>query len=456
MSDGLSAVPLKRRASRRARGWPGSFGAAVLLALGMAVGGFGVSAVVAPGFASVCSSSWSAEPVGQLRSTSGTEVFSTADRLAFNVSRLCPQQRSLALDSMTAMASLPKTGYFCFTWASSVQSYTTGLLRLVNLAQLNQIIAAETPESETPTVPVSDPQVGVAVPENSTPPAPIAPDTEPAPQAPKPHPAPDADPAPAPTSAPAEPPNEAPRHNPNPSSNLIVQIIPGDKAGKSSAGVNPDAPATPAPAASAANQPAAGQSPQFSYADRSGLRPGTQASGAAASDAPASSSPSAEPGSKPTTLPTAPVPSGDQLTKDNAGSVSGGRQGNEVTLYLPSDAVKPKEWVSVFTYPGAQGTDWLEVSNERSVIINIASMQTGSYKLAVANSAGTLIGWAQLEISEENQAHDENAIAPVVGTAESDSGMDGGDWLLLGAAGVLVAGAAGFIFLTRPRTISGI
>ncbi|WP_111836981.1 hypothetical protein [Actinomyces bovis] len=127
-----------------------------------------------------------------------------------------------------------------------------------------------------------------------------------------------------------------------------------------------------------------------------------------------------------------------------------------MTLYLPSDAVSPKEWVSVFTYPGAQATDWLEVSNERSIVMNIASMKSGSYKLAVANSTGKLIGWAQLEISEENQTDGRNALAPAVGAADSDSGMGGGDWLLLGAAGVLVAGAAGFIFLTRPRTLRGI
>lgn len=125
-------------------------------------------------------------------------------------------------------------------------------------------------------------------------------------------------------------------------------------------------------------------------------------------------------------------------------------------LYLPSTAVQPKEWVSVFTYPEAKDSGWLEVSGERSVVISISGMEAGSYKLAVANSSGKLLGWAQLEISEANQADDGSSFVSVAGAVDSDNGMRGGDWLLLCAVGVLVAGAGGFVFLTRPRMVGGL
>lgn len=173
--------------------------------------------------------------------------------------------------------------------------------------------------------------------------------------------------------------------------------------------------------------------------------------------APASASPSASASStaKPSTQPSPPVGSPDDLDTTNAGALSGGRQGDEVTLYLPSGSVGPSEWVAVFTFPQAQGSDWLEVSPERSVAIDVSGMPAGSYKVAVSDSSGKLVGWAQLELSDGSGGAAQTLAKQVTQRVSSGS-VDGGDWLLLSAAGVLIAGAVGFVVITRPTPVKRI
>lgn len=303
-------------------------------------------------------------------------------------------------------------------------------------------------DTHTPSQLISEVQQGDAVPQDPAPPtqsqAPGRSETpgattEPAPQDP-----PGTGPVPTPSVEPSAPSASGS------TGNRRVQVIPGrdvaDAPGGSGSGQQPVAVETQPPAP----QEARAQDDSDDEASRP-VRAGNPASSSPSASAAATST-----DGRPAKAPVPPVSSAEQLTKDNAGSVSGGRQGDEVTLYLPSSEVRPKEWVSVFTYPEAKDSGWLEVSGERSVVISISGMEAGSYKLAVVNSAGALLGWAQLEISEENQADEGGAFAPVVGAAEPDNGMGSGDWLLLCAAGVLVAGTGGFVFLTRPRAVGGL
>lgn len=302
--------------------------------------------------------------------------------------------------------------------------------------------------THTPTPLVSQVLQGDAAPHNPAPPTESqAPDrsetppgtTEPAPQ----------DPPPV-SQAPAPPVASSSPSTSGSTSGRDVKVIPGRDATGAPGGSKPGQQPGGAEAQRSAPQEAGPQDDPEAEASRSAQ------AGKSASSSPSASAAATSTDGRPATAPVPPVSSAEQLTKDNAGSVSGGRQGDEVILYLPSSAVKPKEWVSVFTYPQAKGSGWLEVSGERSVVISISGMEAGSYKLAVVNSAGALLGWAQLEISEENQADEGSAFAPVVGASEPDNGMGSGDWLLLCAAGVLVAGAAGFVFLTRPRAVGGL
>lgn len=274
---------------------------------------------------------------------------------------------------------------------------------------------------------------------------------------------------PAPSPAPGVPAPQAPTTGPAPQAPSSATAAPATPSTASTSGstggrrvsVSPGRDSVEAPTGSGAGQhngPADMRQPVPQRADRGAddpaRSPGSEPSGASSS--PGATQDAASTDGPPSSAPVPPVSSADQLTKDNAGSVSGGRQGDEVILYLPSTAVQPKEWVSVFTYPEAKDSGWLEVSGERSVVISISGMEAGSYKLAVANSSGKLLGWAQLEISEANQADDGSSFVSVAGAVDSDNGMRGGDWLLLCAVGVLVAGAGGFVFLTRPRMVGGL
>ncbi len=217
------------------------------------------------------------------------------------------------------------------------------------------------------------------------------------------------------------------------------------------ADLQPDATAEPAaPTNSAEQQPGGSEPVEKAPSPRAGVAQEE----APTESTPASPSPSAsaDPTVRPSDPPSPPVTSFEDLTTTNAGALSGGRQGDEVTLYLPSGTVGPNEWVAVFTFPQAQGSDWLAVSPDRSVVIDIAGMPAGSYKLAVSDSAGELVGWAQLELADDSKTGAQT-LAKQVSHRVSSGGVDAGDWLLLGAAGVLIAGATGFVLLTRPTPV---
>ena len=193
--------------------------------------------------------------------------------------------------------------------------------------------------------------------------------------------------------------------------------------------------------------------------------PATQDAGATAADragesdeagtaaqAAAQSSTAVDPKARPTATPQAPVTSASELSAENAGSLSGARQGNLVTLILPSSAVSQGEWVSVFVFPGGQSPGWVQVDASNSVAIDISTLSSGSYELVVANRDNLLLGWARLEIAEASYAPGEVRQARVLPGAQAPVGpgyIGPDDWLLIGAGGLLVLGAASFLVAAR-------
>ncbi|GAV95562.1 hypothetical protein ADENT20671_2361 [Actinomyces denticolens] len=164
-----------------------------------------------------------------------------------------------------------------------------------------------------------------------------------------------------------------------------------------------------------------------------------------------SASPSAQPTEpKPSDPPRSPVADGSQLTADNAGSLSGGRQGDRVSLVLPKDKAKEGDWVAVFLYPGGESAGWVQVDHSNSVQVDISNIDAGSHKLAIAGRDSQLLGWVQLEIARTDTVNtdlmDKANSAPV-----KEAVLGGDDWMLISAAGILTAGAAAYMFLARPR-----
>ena len=152
---------------------------------------------------------------------------------------------------------------------------------------------------------------------------------------------------------------------------------------------------------------------------------------------------------RPTANPVAPVSSSAQLSADNAGSLSGSRQGNVVNLVLPKAKVSAGEWVSVFIFPGATTKGWVQVDDANSVSIDISTFESGSYELAVADRDNSLLGWAKLEITSASFDPRSPAQAQLLTFPDDDSstpmGLSTNDMLLGGAGGLLVIGAGSLL-----------
>ena len=167
---------------------------------------------------------------------------------------------------------------------------------------------------------------------------------------------------------------------------------------------------------------------------------------------------------RPDRSPVAPVTSAAHLSAENAGSLSGSRQGNIVNLVLPKSKAQAGEWVSVFVFPGATTKGWVQVDSANSVSIDISTFDSGSYELAVADRDNSLLGWAKLEISSASSDPRSPAQAQLLtfpdNVAEpTKKGLSANDMLLGSAGGLLVVGAVSLLVaafsgmpLRAPRT----
>ena len=286
---------------------------------------------------------------------------------------------------------------------------------------------------------------------------------------PQPVPTPTAGPTAEPSSSPAPEPSPAPSArptNPKPDSESATDTSGGNvpsNRGSSSGGQSDtgnssdgsdrsdssdrsdaDAPPADVPAEPGADQGRAQDSDHRSNSDTSAnedSRASTQAdAGTAASE---------DRTVRPTANPVAPVSSSAQLSADNAGSLSGSRQGNVVNLVLPKAKVSAGEWVSVFVFPGATTKGWVQVDDANSVSIDISTFESGSYELAVADRDNSLLGWAKLEITSASFDPRSPAQAQLLTFPEDDSstsmGLSTNDMLLGGAGGLLVIGAGSLL-----------
>lgn len=160
---------------------------------------------------------------------------------------------------------------------------------------------------------------------------------------------------------------------------------------------------------------------------------------------------------RPDVVPQSPVTDAGDLDSSNAGSLSGGRHGDTVTLTLPRSKAKEGDWVAVFTFPGSVSAGWIQVDSTNSVTVDISSLPEGTYQLAVADRNNELLGWAQLEVSSV-------ASQPLTGgaslrTVRPDTTqrqiLRPADWMLVAAGGVLALGTVSFTVMAHERPRRG-
>ena len=240
-----------------------------------------------------------------------------------------------------------------------------------------------------------------------------------------------------------------------------------------------EAPASPAPTSDAPSEPATSPEPPPSEPTPVGLPDATpQPDGGGprddrsappdSQDAPGGPSgapgtapapePEAEPTTtpeagkeRPTTRPAAPVNDASKLDASNAGSLSGTRRGNIVSLILPSDKAKKDDWVAVFLFPQESTPGWMQVDADNSVSIDVSSLPAGTYQLAVGDRDSRLLGWAQLEITTAAADTSEPARMTVATAAvPQPTALGRDDWMLVSAGGLLLVGAASFLILAGP------
>ena len=372
----------------------------------------------------------------------------------------------------------------------------SGLTAATNIFALNKAVApqpkpepspapspAPTPTAEPTSEPAPEPTGSPTSPAPTPSAAPSSePSTSPAPSA---RPSESASPAPAPQTT--EPDQNAPKPNPEDSGRPGTDNAAGDNSGGnpdgtgsgsgagSSTGGQTDSSAPQAPDAGSESDSSTSQDGSAQQYANAGTAPAPTAGGSGGerahasedSAASAQASPEADATSqrtvRPDRSPVAPVTSAAHLSADNAGSLSGSRQGNIVNLVLPKSKAQAGEWVSVFVFPGATTKGWVQVDDANSVSIDISTFDSGSYELAVADRDNSLLGWAKLEISSASfdprnpaQAQlltfPDNAVAPTKGLSTNDMLLgSAGGLLVVGAVSLLVAAFSGMP-LRAPRT----
>ena len=375
----------------------------------------------------------------------------------------------------------------------------SGLTAATNIFALNKAVApqpkpesspapspAPTPTAEPTSEPAPEPTGSPTSPAPTPSAAPsLEPSTSPAPSA---RPSESASPAPAPQTN--EPDQNAPKPNPDDSGRPGTDNAAGDNSGGnpdgtgsgsgagSSAGGQTDSSAPQAPDAGSESDSSTSQDGSAQQHANAGTAHAPNAGGSGGENAHASeeSAASAQASSeadttsqrtvRPDRSPVAPVTSAAHLSADNAGSLSGSRQGNIVNLVLPKSKAQEGEWVSVFVFPGATTKGWVQVDSANSVSIDISTFDSGSYELAVADRDNSLLGWAKLEISSASSDPRSPAQAQLLtfpdNVAEpTKKGLSANDMLLGSAGGLLVVGAVSLLVaafsgmpLRAPRTSS--
>ena len=99
---------------------------------------------------------------------------------------------------------------------------------------------------------------------------------------------------------------------------------------------------------------------------------------------------------KPDFSPLPPVPNIKGLTLQNAGNI--GKQMEGKVLVLAPAGRQPGEWVFLYLYPQGSPLGWMQIDKEGKIRVDTSTLPDGSYKFALMDSTGALIGWTDLDV----------------------------------------------------------
>ena len=99
---------------------------------------------------------------------------------------------------------------------------------------------------------------------------------------------------------------------------------------------------------------------------------------------------------KPDFSPLPPVPNIKGLTLQNAGNI--GKQMEGKILVLAPAGRQPGEWVFLYLYPQGSPLGWMQIDKEGKIRVDTSTLPDGSYKFALMDSTGALIGWTDLDV----------------------------------------------------------
>lgn len=164
--------------------------------------------------------------------------------------------------------------------------------------------------------------------------------------------------------------------------------------------------------------------------------------------------------SEPTGDPIAPVENESELKNSNSGALKGTQEDGVVTLTMPF-TVPAGSWVAAIIYPGPISPGWTQVDAAGKIRLDVSKLEVGTYKIAIADREGNLIGWTNLLVPDDGEgqvlppAAAGGGAAPQAAAVQlrDPKGLSLNSWLLIGAGSFLVLGGAGLgLMAARGRS----
>lgn len=150
---------------------------------------------------------------------------------------------------------------------------------------------------------------------------------------------------------------------------------------------------------------------------------------------------------KPNFTPPPPVPNERGLTLQNAGNI--GKQMEGKVLVLFPAGRQPGEWIFLYVYPQGSPLGWTQIDKQGKIRVDTSVFPDGSYKFALIDSTGKLIGWTDLDVGNVKKKKPNPTSSPTKDDAgaqakvEEDTSQPIWPWMLGGALiSVTIVGAA--------------
>lgn len=157
---------------------------------------------------------------------------------------------------------------------------------------------------------------------------------------------------------------------------------------------------------------------------------------------------------KPTTDPAQPVDKLWELGGANKGNIELTIDNTTAHLALPSGNTGDWYYLWLYSSAGAQPGGWTQIGEDKTLALDISALPDGTYKFAVQDSAGNLVGWVPLTMTSENSATTTHTSTPVRTVVHQEAPlMTARDWVWITSSLLLVtllANAAGIA--QRKRT----